>query len=302
MLRVGADSRKESGGIRGPFWSEGEYEYDSNYEYVPVTYSWKRAYVNNGKYMRGEKGEKTYGDSNGDRLKRPYSKIIPKRFKTKFEKLKNVTFHYDPNFKYLTYGDRKENIKGKPSTKGMQMANLDPGDLLVFCESLQHYETNDRGLFIIGYFTVEEVHDFTDSRHDNKTCSLQIRSKIKDKPDYYSDRSEVVSKYKDKTDHFSETAARSRDKTREELLEKEKNLVLVKGKELESGLLKKAIRITERRIENGKKSYYYIRKPIAKDLGIEKPIFNIGFKWVKEPYTKNLLSILKEGEGFYVDC
>jgi hypothetical protein len=226
--------------------------------------------------MEGKPGEEIYGNAIGDRLEKKLSTIMRKE---DIERLAKVVVHHDPNFRYLTYGDKLINKKGNWRPRGKKIAGLKPDNLLVFCASLQNYEkSSDRGLFIIGYFTIEEVHDFSSPKFTDVKY-----------------RSEVVSKFKDKTDHLSETYARAQKLSREELLKNEKNLVLVNGKEEDSGLLNKAIRITD---EN-----FVMPKFLVKCLGLKKEVsdleFKRGWKTVECDYINNLRNLLSQGGDFF---
>lgn len=205
-------------------------------------------------------------------------------------RLENIAIHYDPDFKECTYGDTY-------SPKGQQCAKLGPGDLIVFCASLEYVDKrpDDYGLFIIGYFTVKEVHPFNDEKF--KCRSL---------------REKIVTRYWDKNAHFSESFSRawkwnSREEMRSSYLNEKKkkdDLILVIGKDPGrcSGLLKKAIRITERH----NREYFYLRKDIAKGLGKGSPpdykhLYKRGHRWIKdEIYIENLKKLLKKGDGFHL--
>ena len=267
-----------NGGFRGPFWGKGE-----SYEYIPIPETVMKQRSDEkwqwtGKYVKNSEG--TYGTARGNRLKTDISVNIPLKFR---EQLEHVVIHHDPNFRHLTYGDGK---KGTP--RGKQLAKLNSNDLLVFCPSLENPETkeSDRGRFIIGYFTVENAYDFTDSEFEKR---------------FKCTRSEVVKQYKNKNAHFSRGFARAWDCDQKELLdsyldEKEADLVLVTGQKGKSGLFENAIRITKP--HNGK--YFTMPHDLVRDLGLAKPPrplrFEKGWKWVTgEQYLGNLLNLLRKG-------
>lgn len=275
LITIGVDTttkkihgkhRYINGGFRAPLWQDGQYEY------MPIPeIKW------NGRYV--EDGEITFGNALGDRLNKPLLGHIPLKFR---KELKNVAIHKDPDFKSLTYGDGI-----KTTRRGKTLTKLKSGDFLVFCPSLENYETGDRGRFIIGYFTVENVYNF----------------KLKDdefEEEYGCTREEIIKKYKDKNAHFSASFARAWDWSREKLLNaymqgKERDLVLVTGKKGQSGLLNKAIRITKPK--SGK--YFIIPENYFRTLDFNSIYFHRGWKWVEgKRQFKALLSLLEKGEGF----
>jgi len=267
-----------TGGFRGPFWEKGE-----KFEYIPIPETMMQQISDKkwewtGKYVEG--GKVTYGTATGNRLKTSIFTHVPPRFKSNLE---HAAVHHDPNFRNLTYGDGIEE-----TPRGKQLAKLNPGDLLVFCPSLENPETQepDRGRFIVGYFTVECAYDFTNPEFEKLfKCA----------------RSDVVEKYMNKNAHFSEEFARAWVCSRKELLEsyndkKEADLVLVIGRKGKSGLFENAIRITKP--HNGK--YFTMRHDLVRDLGLAKPPrplrFERGWKWVTgEQHLGNLLNLLRKG-------
>jgi len=290
LITIGADTSSVkvndkyvpnfNGGFRGPFWEEGD-----RFEYIPIPETIMKHRSNGkwewtGKYVEGDKN--TYGNACGNRLKEAIITNIPSKFR---EKLRNVAMHHDPNFRDLTYGDGK-----RYTPRGKQLAKLKPDDLLVFCPSLQNPETRgpDRGRFIIGYFRVEHVFDFTDPEFEKR---------------YECTRSEVIRKYQNKNAHFSAEFAKAWDCSQEELFEcyldeKEADLVLVVGKKEESGLFERAIRITAL---HGCK-YFVMPQNLVRDLGLRKPAkplrYEKGWKWVEgDPHIRNLISLLRKGQS-----
>jgi len=265
-----------NGGFRGPVWKDGRFEY------IPVP-----EIKTNGKkakdYLKSDNDEPTYGNSQGDRLTVLLTKWIPKSKRISFE---NIAIHHDPDFKECTYGDVY-------TSKGQQCAKLGPGDLIVFCASLNYVDKeDDHGLFIIGYFTVKEVHPFRDKKFRNRSW-----------------REKIVTRYWDKNAHFSKSFARGwKWEPREEmrswyLKKKEDNLILVIGKDSGrcSGLLKKAIPITER----CNRKYFYVKKDLSKRLGLGrqpnyKHLFERGARLIEnEECIKELRKLLKKGGGFH---
>jgi len=273
-----------NGGFRGPFWPDGRYEYvpvPETIMYQTEGGKWKWT----GEYVKG--GEETYGSTLGYRLKSPLASTIPSKFR---EKLVNAAVHHDPRFRKgeLTYGD------GQSEGRGKQLTKLNPDDLLVFCPSLENPETGDRGRFIMGYFTVKQVFNF-------------VCGEAEFKKKHGCGRSEIIDEYKDKNAHFSDAFARAWGwKNRGELLtaclgggEEDRDLVLVTGKENESGLFRKCIKITKPR--DGRN--FVIPTNLVKSLGLKtqaRPLaFDRGWKWVEgKTYFKSLVELLEQGDGF----
>jgi hypothetical protein len=273
-----------NGGFRGPFWP------DLRYEYIPVPETrmyqtedgkWKWT----GEYVEG--GKETYESTLGYRLKSPLVSSIP--FKLR-KKLMNAAVHHDPRFRKgeLTYGD------GQSEGRGKQLAKLNPDDLLVFCPSLENPETGDRGRFIMGYFTVKEVFNF-------------VGGEAEFKKKHERDRSEIIDEYKNKNAHFSDAFARAWGwKNQGELQraylggkKEDRDLVLVTGKENESGLLRKCIKITKPR--DGKN--FVMPTNLVESLGLKTPArplaFDRGWKWIEgKTYFKSLTNLLEQGDGF----
>lgn len=280
LITIGVDTSPVNGGFRGPFRSE------NYFEYIPVPET-KMYQCSHGKYSWTHEYVKSYGitysKTKGNRLKAPLFSSMPENMREKF---KDVAVHNDPNFEHLTYGDGR---KKKTTLRGSQLAKLREDDLLVFCPSLENYETGDRGRFIIGYFTVKSVYDFIDQEFEKR---------------YSCTRSEIINKYKDKNAHFSDAFARAWGWSgQQELLsayerKEEDDFILVMGEEGQSGIFRKAIRITKP--YNGK--YFIMPKDLVTKLGLRKPPeplrYERGWKWVEEKHFEKLDGLLEEGEGF----
>jgi hypothetical protein len=129
LLRVGIDSG--SGGIQGPLFSDGSFEYVC----IPDN---KRVSVHK------------YGTCVG-RNGLPHSGYFPVRQR---EKVAQQHVHLDPEFETFTYGD--------PTAPKRSLRNLEKGDYLIFYAGLQKwhdgtgwYRNGRPALYIIGYFVVE---------------------------------------------------------------------------------------------------------------------------------------------------
>jgi len=152
ILRVGID--KSIGGTYAPIFSDG------TFEYIPIPEG----------YISTE--DRTYGYT-GEISGKRFSTFVPSRYKD--EKL-----HFDPEFKTYTYGDPT----GAPRTAAMR--TLETGDIIAFSAGLKPYETDnyEEGIYLIGYFTVDKIVDFTkmtdkEMRDAHETYSENAHSKRK---------------------------------------------------------------------------------------------------------------------------
>ncbi len=133
LLRVGIDTG--SGGGAAPIFE------DNSFEFIPIpeilVTSEERVYVN----MVGRNGHKIVD-------------LVPK-------KIMYAHPHYDPEFETFTYGDPTK-------TKRSQLAALESGDLLIFYAGLEREGSEEKSrLYVIGYFNIEEVHDFKNIQPPN---------------------------------------------------------------------------------------------------------------------------------------
>jgi len=124
LLRVGID--KGSGGILGPLFSDG------GFEFIPIDEErWPE--------------RRTYGNTRG-RSGRAFIEYFPPAKRIQME---NVRLHNDPEFENFTYGDPTQPKRG--------LRRLRPGDLLVFYAGLEGWRdcVKRPGLYLIGYFEVQ---------------------------------------------------------------------------------------------------------------------------------------------------
>jgi len=123
LLRVGIDSG--SGGIDGPLFSDG------TFEFVPIPDSTGL-------------DERTYGNYIGARTGRPLIDFFPS---ARLDAMRSQSIHLDPEFTSFTYGD--------PTPPKAGLRHLAAGDLLVFYAGLRGYGCAlPSGLYLIGYFEV----------------------------------------------------------------------------------------------------------------------------------------------------
>ena len=125
LLRVGIDTG--SGGIHGPLFSDG------SFEYIPIPDS-----------FRGKGADKrTYGNTRG----RAGRKLIDYFPEPRRERLFGQSVHFDPEFETFTYGD--------PTRPKASLRRLSEGSLLVFYAGLRGWDFDcPAALYIIGYFEV----------------------------------------------------------------------------------------------------------------------------------------------------
>jgi len=206
LLRVGID--KGSDGILSPILSNGKFEY------IPLSESDEKSDEN-----------RTYYELIG-RTGKPLADYLP-------SKIASRKVHYDPEFHTCTYGDR--------GMKGKYLLKLENGDLLVFYAGLTPYKNNeyDEGLYIIGYFTVKEVLEFS-------TISK-----------------ETIRTIRNSYPHNSHLKRNSED-TQE--------MVLVLGDPNKCKLLKKAVLISNKRLNRIGRSFNAVSPAMENLLGIKGSI------------------------------
>jgi putative DNA base modification enzyme with NMAD domain len=128
LLRVGIDTG--SGGIHGPLFRDG------SFEYVPIPDRFRGKGVD----------RRTYGNTcgkNGQRL----IEYFPVAHRAR---MLHQPIHFDPEFETFTYGD--------PTAPKASLSRLAPGDLLVFYAGLKGWDFGCApALYIIGYFEVERA-------------------------------------------------------------------------------------------------------------------------------------------------
>ncbi|MGA9623639.1 MAG: hypothetical protein WBL65_06900 [Bryobacteraceae bacterium] len=125
LLRVGIDTG--SGGIHGPLFSDG------SFEFIPIPDG-----------FRGEGTDKrTYGNTSG----RGGRRLVDYFPEARRERVFDQSVHADPEFKTLTYGD--------PTRPKASLRQLSEGSLLVFYAGLKGWNfACSPALYIIGYFEV----------------------------------------------------------------------------------------------------------------------------------------------------
>ena len=129
LLRVGID--KGSGGILGPLFKDG------TFEFIPIDDGFGGMGVN----------ERTYGNTPGRRFKRKLIDYFPEGLR---ERSRKTPIHDDPEFDTFTYGD--------PTRLKAGLRRLSKGDLLIFYVGLQGWDFKfDPALYIVGYFEVEKA-------------------------------------------------------------------------------------------------------------------------------------------------
>jgi len=140
LLRVGIDTG--SGGIHGPLFADG------TFEYIPIPDGFKGKGVDT----------RTYGNTLGKKG-RKFVDYFPE---SRREKVFGQFIHFDPEFETFTYGD--------PTRPKARLRELEEGSLLVFYAGLEGWDFNcSPALYIIGFFEVaraEKVSSFATKEVD----------------------------------------------------------------------------------------------------------------------------------------
>lgn len=177
LLRVGIDTG--SGGIHGPLFRNGDFEF------IPIRDKRNRFGVNNS----------TYGNTRGRLGQRLLVEYFPESRRVK---VRDMWVHGDPEFETYTYGD--------PTRPKQGLKRLRRGDLLVFYAGLEGWDFRCvPGLYIIGYFEVEEAleakgHTWSELRRPfGKNFHVRHRPVFEDQKDRLvlvrgSDRSRLLRK------------------------------------------------------------------------------------------------------------
>jgi hypothetical protein len=227
LLRVGID--KGTDGCLAPIFE------DATFEYIPLSESdetdEKRTYNN----VRGTKGEYL-------------AFYLP-------EKVKNRKLHFDPEFETFTYGDK--------GSKAKSILKLNKGDLLVFYAGLTPFNNkkHEEALYIIGYFTVNEIFNFKNSS-----------------------REEIEG-------YCKECFNNAHIKRKNDL----ENVVIVIGDKNKSKLLDKAILISTKKLNKIGRNYHAVSEDMEELLGISGSIQrSLPPRFIKDrEKLKNLLKLLE---------
>jgi hypothetical protein len=125
LLRVGIDTG--SGGIHGPLFVDG------SFEYIPIPDCFGVTGVD----------ERTYGNIRGKTGRR----LVDYFPESRRDKIFNQSVHFDPEFETFTYGD--------PTPPKARLRQLSEGSLLVFYAGLKGWDFGcPPALYIIGIFEV----------------------------------------------------------------------------------------------------------------------------------------------------
>ena len=125
LLRVGIDTG--SGGIHGPIFRDG------SFEYIPIPDGFGGSGVD----------RRTYGNTVGTNG-RPMVSWFPQGRR---QRMSRQPIHFDPEFETFTYGD--------PTRLKSSLRELDEGSLLVFYAGLEGWDCDRAAaLYVIGYFEV----------------------------------------------------------------------------------------------------------------------------------------------------
>ena len=226
LIRVGID--KGTDGALAPIFNDG------SFEYIPLS----------------EKNvdtleKKTFGNTKGLNGKY-FIQYLPK-------KIKDRKLHLDPEFETFTYGDQ--------TVKRNYLLKLEEGDLLVFYAGLTPYknQVHREGLYIIGYFKVDKVVNFSELSTDEKIYNSDI----------HSNNAHIKSGSLDK-------------------------LVIVKGRDNSSKLLEKAVLISNKKLNKIGRGYHAVSSEMEELLGISGSIQrSIPPRFVTGSHLENLIHLLK---------
>ena len=128
LLRVGIDTG--SGGIHGPLFRDG------SFEYIPIP----------DRFVGQGVDERTYGNTLSRKGQRLVS-YFPERLRTRMD---DQSIHFDPEFETFTYGD--------PTSLKSSLRRLDEDSLLVFYAGLEGRDFHcEPALYIVGYFRVAKA-------------------------------------------------------------------------------------------------------------------------------------------------
>lgn len=146
------------------------------------------------------------------------------------DKLSNHPIHYDPNFSALTYGEVKSRNKNR-----IKHLTPESDDILAFYTGLTHRGSSTPHRYIIGYFTVNEVIDFSHYLGEHPPLNNYGRLIVDDLPS--STRGQIEEK-------LATHSANAHVKRYEANGTIDPGLVIVDGKE-PGGLMEKAYRISQ---------------------------------------------------------
>lgn len=269
LLHVGADqSNFNTIGVNGPIFQK------NKFEFIPII-----EFMTDGHYIE-KIGNKVVVKNKYDEIStealwiteaRTYSAVNarnPEYGATLSEYLPrifdNIIMHYDPDFDFLTYGDRIE------TSKGRQIGQLDPEDYLFFASSLVLYN--------------EDAYDQRDwnkiRRYQRKKMAKYLIGKYKVRSLYtaikaYDNEIPLLYEYED--EEVSESIERkmmTRILHNAHTKRNEDIYYLVIGNEQESLLMNKAIRLTEKGAPFRPSEY---GKIIFGDVSFPR-----GFKWITD--------------------
>jgi hypothetical protein len=167
------------------------------------------------------------------------------------KKLEHAKMHVDPEFETFTYGD--------PSIKRTYLLKLEPGDLLVFYSGLHPWEyEGEDGLYIIGYFTVQQIIDVRRLSEDERE---HVRKR-------YPNNAHVKRQHDDEA-------------------------VIVIGDPAKSRRLDRAVRISVKRPDRRGRPTHAVSEEIARTLGIAGFIQqSVPPRIIRAEYMGNLLKLL----------
>lgn len=174
MIGVGADNTNSD-----PYPTVYE---DGTFEYIPIPEAHDSTETKTyASVARNPQGGHLVGATEGDeRLADALDEIQPspdEKIRTGAELEKHL-LHHDPNFSALTYGEVKANNRN-------QLLQLDAAedDVVAFYTGLADPTSNTPHRYIIGYFTINELIDFTNLLPESPPLNDNDRVPISELPD-----------------------------------------------------------------------------------------------------------------------
>jgi hypothetical protein len=227
LIGVGVDSENAS-----PYPQISE---DGQFEYVPIpeAHSTSEDQSYDSLARRHEGGSLELADDSDETLADTLDYIKPTEDdgnKLTDAELEAHAIHHDPNFSALTYGEVK-------TANRNQIAHLSPdkGDILAFYTGLTKSGSTTPHRFIIGYFTVEEIIDFSEFFGPNPPLNHNERVVVDDLSD--GTREQVEKKLYENQDNAHTKRYQASGSI-------DPNLMIVNGRE-PGRLLEKAYRISQ---------------------------------------------------------
>lgn len=225
LLRVGLDNG--SGGGLAPIYEDG------TFDYIPIPESYETSQQQTFDEVKTRDGP-------------PYAEYV-------HSDNESSPLHLDPEFTTYTYGD--------PTRKRSQLAELTEDDLLIFYAGLKPRTSEGQPrLYVIGYFTVDTVHDL-----DDKTSTERVEL----------------------FNHLANNAHIKRTKLTPDSKHPDQDAypIIVEGKPDQSRLVEKARPLTDAYV-SGTNQQYHMLESVARITGYssEKDLTRASGRWLDPAY------------------